>query len=133
MQECYYLHENGELIYKRFWPDDDSPFVKKIWPMDVSNRSNAWMILIEGIALGARIDRVAELAEHWHCDIKDMVEFMRRNPKADDLQKRGLHLLIENVFGLNYDQFMNWLATTPNGQDPDWESWEQLQQEGSKS
>ena len=64
----YYLHsETGDLIFKRegFPPDPSSPFVKKIWPVDPSDRGNAWVIAIEALALGANKERVRELAEKW--------------------------------------------------------------------
>lgn len=72
----YYLHENGDVIYKR---DDDgivadtreSPFAKHLWPFDPEARDGAWGIVVEALALGARPERVAELAGKWGCDDED--------------------------------------------------------------
>jgi len=32
----YYLHTNGDLIFKRTEPESDSPFVRKVWPIDTT-------------------------------------------------------------------------------------------------
>jgi hypothetical protein len=59
----YYLHTNGELIYKRELGETaadirESPFAKGLWPLDVSDRENAWRICVEGLAAGANRARV---------------------------------------------------------------------------
>lgn len=72
----YYLHENGSLIYK---PEHDgtaadireSDLARCMWPMDPSDRMGAWNILVEGLALGAKPERVRELADKWGCDDAD--------------------------------------------------------------
>lgn len=79
----YYLHENGDLIYK---PDHDgvaadireSDFARCMWPMDPSDRMGAWNILAEGLALGARPSRVSELAAKWDCDDDDAENYASR-------------------------------------------------------
>jgi hypothetical protein len=76
----YYLHENGDLIYKRELGGTvadlrESSFVKGIWPFDPSDRAGAWNILVEGLASGARAERVRELAERWGCDDADAVHY----------------------------------------------------------
>lgn len=72
----YYLHTNGDLIYKREYDGvaadlRDSDFVKAFWPLDLELRQDAWTILIEGLAAGANTLRVFELAAKWGCDDKD--------------------------------------------------------------
>jgi hypothetical protein len=39
--------------------------------MEPSDREGAWRILIEGLASGAKPDRVMELAEKWGCNDAD--------------------------------------------------------------
>jgi len=94
MDGYYYLHTNGELIFKKFRPEDDSPFVKKIWSIDITRRETAWLLLIEALAMGARKDRIKELADKWGCDDKDaqtFVEYALVNGKpAFKLFKDGL-------------------------------------------
>lgn len=76
----YYLHTNGELIYK---PESvgtaadirESEFARMLWPVDPSNRAQAWMILIEARALGANLSRIIELAEMWNCTNQDADNF----------------------------------------------------------
>lgn len=71
----YYLHQNGDLIYKPS-PDAivdirESDFAVCSWPVDVSSRKLAWEMLVESLALGARESRISELAEKWNCDDED--------------------------------------------------------------
>ena len=72
----YYLHTNGDLIYKRALDDTtadmrESDFVRMFWPADHSDRETAWDLLIGALALGTNKDRVADLAHKWECDDRD--------------------------------------------------------------
>jgi hypothetical protein len=55
---CYYLHATDKaLIYKSL--DDipdirDSDFAIGLWIMDTEDRENAWDILVEALAAGAK-------------------------------------------------------------------------------
>lgn len=76
----YYLHVNGDLIYKRDLPGTaadirDSDLAKTLWPFDHSDRSGAWRIVVEGLSLGANKKRVEELAKLWGCDDIDAVNY----------------------------------------------------------
>lgn len=77
----YYLHTNGELIFKRYLDDEqvadfrESDFVRMFWPVDMSYRGDAWTVLVEGLALGANKARVMELAEKWGCGDEDAINF----------------------------------------------------------
>ncbi len=60
MDGWYYLHTNGELIYKRDLDGTaadirESTFARALWPMEPSDREGAWRILIEGLAAGANL------------------------------------------------------------------------------
>lgn len=75
----YYLHTNGSMIYKPS-PDAivdirDSDFAVCAWPVDSSSRLDAWCILVEGAALGAKPERIAELRRSWSCTEKDADKF----------------------------------------------------------
>jgi hypothetical protein len=121
MDGWYYLHTNGELIFKRwFEPEADSDFVKKVWPIDVTNRANAWTILIEGLAMGARVERVAELAETWGCTTHDLPMYLAHVTTPTQQQKDGLELFLNKIAHVDYDTWLDWLATTPRGQEPIW-------------
>ena len=72
----YYLHINGDLIYKHDSPGvvaniRESSFAKTLWPIDTKDRSSAWQILVEALAIGANTPRVEELAKLWGCDDDD--------------------------------------------------------------
>lgn len=67
----YYLHTNGDLIYKRAFDGEDdfdfesSGFVKRYWPVDMSKRGHAWTVAVEALALGVNAERINGLAEKW--------------------------------------------------------------------
>ncbi|HED3890501.1 TPA: hypothetical protein R4229_002908 [Morganella morganii] len=71
----YYLHENGDLIYKpgsdSIADIRDSDFAKCSWPLDQHDRKSAWDLLVEASALGANKERINELAEKWKCNDDD--------------------------------------------------------------
>lgn len=72
----YYLHTNGELIYKHELGGTaadirESPFAVMLWPCDPTDRASAWRILVEALALGANRERVDELAQKWGCSDDD--------------------------------------------------------------
>ena len=76
----YYLHTNGDLIFKKAYDGTaadirESDFARAMWPMDPSNRANAWQILVEGNAAGANKQRIAELAAKWYCDDTDATHY----------------------------------------------------------
>lgn len=80
----YYLHTNGDLIYKPAIVVEsdpgyfDSPFVKETWGFLKERRECAWTILIEALALGARPSRVKELQQHWKCSNDDASIYAER-------------------------------------------------------
>lgn len=79
----YYLHKNGELIYKRELGGTaadirESDFAIGLWPLDPTDRECAWRILVEGLAAGAKKARVMELAEKWKCDDNDADNYAER-------------------------------------------------------
>ena len=83
LEGWYYLHENGELIYKRELGGTaadihESPFARALWPCDPSDRGGAWSILIEALAAGANKQRIAELAEKWNCSNDDAINYAER-------------------------------------------------------
>ncbi len=73
----YYLHTNGDLIFKKFRPESDSPFVRRVWALAAEDRACAWLICIEALALGARKSRIDELAKKWELTDEDAQEFVK--------------------------------------------------------
>lgn len=105
MNHYYYLHsESKDLIHKRFEPEHDSPFVKAVWTMNTADRSDAWKIILEGLALGARIGRVKRLCEKWNCDLKDFEEMILRI-KPTELMIEGAALYLEKIQNLDVDKY----------------------------
>jgi len=79
----YYLHTNGELIYKKNLgetADDirESEFAKGLWLFDPNDRESAWRIIVESLAAGAKKERVMEFAAKWECDDKDADVYAER-------------------------------------------------------
>lgn len=77
----YYLHTNGDLIYKKnfsdsVWADlNESNFVVKFWPF-TKFRNNAWDIATQAKALGASENRVQELVEKWGLTDEDSEKYL---------------------------------------------------------
>ena len=66
MKWYYYLHENGDLIGKNPVAYNESDFagndfVTKHWYIETEDRGDAWTLVIEAFALGARIDKIKDL------------------------------------------------------------------------
>ena len=120
MTGFYYLHTNGNLIFKVFRPEDDSDFVVRIWPFNSTDRATAWIIILEAMILGCRLDRIKELAGKWQCNAHDLVEFMLRT-EPTQARYSGVRLFLEKVHGCDPDKWLDWLAATPKGQEPDLE------------
>ena len=99
MKGFYYLHTNGDMIYKNTMPDN-SDFVRRIWSLKIKDREDAWKILLEASALGAREYRIKELSDKWLCDLKDCVKMLKR-VKPTDLMRQGLPIWAKYVLGIN--------------------------------
>lgn len=82
IQGCYYLHTNGDLIYKPHAESAadirESNFARGLWFVDPSDREGAWSILVEASAAGANSARIAELASKWRCDDADAAHYAQR-------------------------------------------------------
>lgn len=90
----YYLHTNGDLIYKHNLGETvadirDSDFAVGLWPCDPSDREGAWRIVVEGLAAGADRKRIAELAEKWKLTDEDGAIYAER--VGVNLQRDGSH------------------------------------------
>ena len=79
----YYLHTNGELIFKKYIDGDqvadfrESDFVLCFWKFSSKYRLDAWTILVEALSAGARKGRIVELAKYWNCDGADAQNYAK--------------------------------------------------------
>ena len=90
MKGFYYLHENGDLIFKKFRPEEDpGGFVRRVWAFDTEQRFTAWVLCIEALALGATKARVDELAAKWGLTDDDALIFVERSEGQMRLSKDG--------------------------------------------
>jgi len=107
----YYLHTNGDLIAKPpivVESDSsyfDSPFVKKVWKLDLTDRADAWKIVLEALGLGCRLDRATELAKHWNLTYEDSLEMLTRiSPnEITELMRAGLTIFIEFILHMDLE------------------------------
>ncbi len=123
----YYLHENGNLIYKPLFTTSqadlvESPCVKKFWYIEKGDRKVAWTIVIEALASGADLPRIKALANLWGLTAEDLCTYIPKVSKPTPLQQEGLPLFIENVLGVDPDTWLDWLGATPKGERPDFSS-----------
>lgn len=88
---AYYLHTNGELIYRAHAQADDfdSNFVKAYWWIDIKNRADAWKVGINALAKGAKKERVFELKEKWNLTDDDAKIFAQRHKPELELYMDG--------------------------------------------
>lgn len=106
MKWYYYLHTNGDLINKHpvVVENDpqyfDSPFVKKYWLINTENRLDAWILILEALALGCQINRIKDLTEKWKLTFEDLKIMLKMHTQPTDLQKEGLEIFIEKILNI---------------------------------
>ncbi len=112
----YYLHTEGNLIYKPAIvaedPDYfDSPFVKKVWRLDVNDRLCAWRIVLEALSMGCNVGRARELAGKWRLTFKNSIELLKRTPRNEVTQAmtEGMRIFIKEILGMEVEHF--WALT----------------------
>ncbi len=112
----YYLHTNGELIGKppicvESEPSYfDSPFVKRVWEIDLEDRFDVWKLIIEALGLEANIERVKELVDKWKLTEKDLPNFICRLTQPNQLQKDGMNKFISLILGKEPQKFWDSLV-----------------------
>jgi len=110
MKWYYYLHTNGDLIGKNPVVVDsdssyfDSDFVKKVWKIETDERPTLWTMMLEALALGARVSRVKELAEKNKCDKADSIEMLVRI-KPNKLMRKGMPIFIKEILGMDVEEY----------------------------
>ena len=106
----YYLHINGDLISKPPIVVDtdpqyfDSPFVKKVWKIDLTDRADAWQFILEALALGCNVERAKGLAMKWGLVYKDSLELLKRS-KPTELMKKGLPIFIKAILNMKEEEY----------------------------
>lgn len=120
----YYLHESGELIYKPpvvacsindpYW---DSPFVKKVWQINLAERKTAWILLLEALAMGCQIARAKELARNWGMNFDDSILMLANIPKEEVTpeMKAGIKIFIKEVLQMGEAEYWQKVREEGNG------------------
>jgi len=111
----YYLHTNGDLISKNPIVLDgdpkyfESPFVKKIWKLNMNDRGSLWSFTLEALANGAKVERVQQLAIRWGLTIEDSLEMIRHvNPNKE--QTLGLNIFIVKIFHMELADYWDMIT-----------------------
>jgi hypothetical protein len=81
--------------------------------LDTTDRSDAWKVILEGLALGARLDRVKQLCEKWECGLKDFEEMILRT-KPTELMIKGADLYLKKIQNLDVDKYWDKLSKRKN-------------------
>jgi len=113
MDGFYYLHTDGSLIFKPATVIDydphyfDSPFVKKVWHIDLKDRLNAWKIVLEALSMGCSIPRARELAGKWKLTFEDSIELLKRTPRNEvtEAMTEGMKIFIPEILGMEVERF----------------------------
>lgn len=106
----YYLHTNGDLIGRNpVVVDSDpqyfnSPFVKKHWRVDLTDRTTCWKMILEALEAGAKTERIKELAKKWKMDFDDSLEFLKRF-KPENIHRDGMEKFIIRIFKMDPDDY----------------------------
>lgn len=110
MKWYYYLHTNGDLIGKNPVVVDsdasyfDSDFVKKVWKIDTDHRDTLWTLMLEALALGARVSRVREIAVIQKCDKADSIEMLTWM-KPNELMRKGMSIFIKEILDMDVKKY----------------------------
>jgi len=111
MKWYYYLHSNVDLIGKNpavVDPDPagyfEGPFVMRYWLIDTEDRRTCWVMILEALAKGARLDRIRELCEKWHMDHDDSIEMITRL-KPTEIQKGGMEIFIKEILKMDPNEY----------------------------
>ena len=108
----FYLHTNGDLIGKNSVVVDtdpkyfDSPFVKKVWEVDLDKREDGWKLILEALAFGANISPVKELAKRWELTFEDSKELLKRVELIDTM-KKGLDRFVKEILEMSFEEYIS--------------------------
>jgi len=110
MDGYYYLHTYGSLIWKsaivtQNAPDYfDSPFVKKLWKVNLSNREDCWRVVLEALALNCPLPRIKQLANKWNLTYKDSLQLLKRTKPSLEM-KEGLSIFVKEILHMEVDEY----------------------------
>ncbi|MBT9167417.1 MAG: hypothetical protein DDT22_00331 [candidate division WS2 bacterium] len=119
MKHFYYLHESGDIIGKTPSVVDsdpqyfDSSFVRKVWLIDTENRSDAWKVVLEALALEADLVRVSELVEKWKLTYEDSIEMLKRT-QPTLLMREGMEKFIVEFLKMEEKDYWQKIALQGN-------------------
>ena len=110
MYGYYYLHKNKHIIFKPAIVANDptyfrSPFIIKVWKVDVLDRIIGWKIILESLALGANVEDVKELCIKWEMTPQSSYEFMSRHRNPKEEWKEGLCVYAEKICKISLNEF----------------------------
>lgn len=106
----YYLHTNGDIIGKNpiTYHDIEGPFVVCKWMIDLTDRADAWRLILQALARGCRIERAKKLSIEWGLTFEDSKHMLvaLKNELNPEL-KKGLCIFTEKILGMDVEEYFN--------------------------
>ena len=101
------LYKDGRLLWQKSPPEQKDILLKHFWPVNIDFRGNAWMVALEALAMGAKLDRIKELALKWGLTFDDSIELLKRmDPKKITKEMRvGLTMFITLVLEIQINDY----------------------------
>lgn len=121
MDGYYFLHEDGDLIWKRSRPrKEPGGFVLAIWPINVQDRRTAWRLILEALALTYGTHRearchanVQRLCLRWWCSPRDLVRYLESRHEPSGIEEDGLRIYLRKGAGADPDEWLQWFKRSP--------------------
>jgi len=112
MKGFYVLKTNGDLVYKKKAPEDDS--VVKVWSFDSSSEEDRWTIILEALTLGAKKKKLVHLVQKWELTsfalIKRWYFRMQNGHVITFKESERIGSLVRELLSVDYHLF--WWAFT---------------------
>lgn len=130
-----YLHTEGSLLFKRYRPDP-SDFVRRIWHIP-GDRMGGWRFILEVLNFYPhKLNNhgqfmLRSMIEKSNFDLEDLIMYLAHESNITNERKDGIRVYLEHfsvdrgnpgVYGVDYDAWMDWLGSTPEGEDPNLET-----------
>lgn len=119
----YYLHANGELISKSPAAVESDPdyfksdFVKKHWKIDLENRVDAWILILEALDGGANVERCQALAEKWGLTRDESLVYLDAHKPTIE-QREGLKKFVIHVLKEDPNEYIAWVLSNREEKTP---------------
>jgi len=131
-----YLHTEGSIHFKRYYPEP-SDFTRRIWVIDPTDRLTGWRFILEALSFypdnlnNFGGNAIRRMIENSNFDLEDLIQYLIHERDITEDRRAGIEVYLKTfsidrknpeVYGVDYDEWMDWLGSTPGGEDPDLET-----------